>query len=143
MKKIFKALNFTGAILFLTVSFIACDKDFSSVESDVLGNDNFNFNTEKISLPIIAYNKKLDSLQINNLSSNLLGVFIDPVFGQTTASIITQIAPSGFAPDFGTNTVVDSVVLSIPYFSRILTDSTFTISDSLYGSGPIRLSIYR
>lgn len=143
MKKIFKVLNFTLAILFLTVSFIACDKDFSSVESDVLGDDNFNFNTEKISLPIIAYNKKLDSLQINNLSSNLLGVFIDPVFGQTSASIITQIAPSGFSPDFGTNTVVDSVVLSIPYFSRILTDSTFTISDSLYGSGPIRLSIYR
>lgn len=143
MKKIFKALYFLGTIVFLTVSFIACDKDFSTVESDVLGQDNFNFNTEKVSLPIIAYNKKLDSLQVNNLSSNLLGVFNDPVFGKTTASIITQVAPSGYGPDFGTNPAVDSVVLSIPYFSRAITDSTYTISDSLYGSAPIRLSIYR
>src|SRR5690606_20255726 len=143
MKKIFKALKFTGAILFLIVFFIACDKDFSSVESNVLGEDNFNFNTEKISLPIIAYNKKLDSLQINNLSSNLLGVFNDPVFGQTTASVITQLAPSGYGPDFGTNPAVDSVILSIPYYSRTITDSTYTIKDSLYGSAPIRLSIYR
>lgn len=143
MKKIFKALHFTGVILFLIVSFIACDKDFSTVESDVLGEDNINFGTGKVTLPIIAYNKKLDSLQINNLSSNLLGVFNDPVYGLTTASIITQAAPSGYSPDFGDNPIVDSVVLSIPYFSRALTDSTYTISDSLYGNGPIRLSIYR
>lgn len=143
MKKIFKALNFTSVILFLIVSFIACDKDFSTVESGVLGEGNINFNTDKVALPIIAYNKKLDSLQINNLSSNLLGVFNDPVYGQTIASIITQVAPSGYGPDFGVNPVVDSVVLTIPYFSRALTDSTYTISDSLYGSSPIRLSIYR
>jgi len=143
MKKILKALNFTSLILFLIVSFIACDKDFSTVESDVLDEDNINFNTDKVTLPIIAYNKKLDSLQINNLSSNLLGVFFDPVYGKTTASIITQIAPTGFSPDFGGNPVVDSVVLTIPYFSRALTDSTYTISDSLYGNAPIRLSIYR
>jgi len=143
MKKTFRALNFTGVILFLTVSFIACDKDFSTVESDVIGDGNFNFNTDKATLPIIAYNKKLDSLQINNLPSNLLGVFNDPVYGQTTASIITQIAPSGYGPDFGINPVVDSVVLSIPYFSRMLSDSIFTISDSLYGNAPIHLSIYK
>ncbi|MGE5944967.1 MAG: DUF4270 domain-containing protein, partial [Flavobacteriales bacterium] len=65
--------------------------------------------------------------------------------GQTTASIITQVAPapSGYNPDFGDNPVVDSVVLSIPYFSRALTDSTYTISDSLYGDAAIRLSIYK
>jgi hypothetical protein len=143
MKKIFKALNVTGAILFLMISFVACDKDFSTIESDVLGEDNFNFNKDKATLPIIAYNKKLDSLQINNLSSNLLGVFFDPVYGQTTASIISQIAPSGYGPDFGGNPVVDSVILSIPYYSRALTDSTYTISDSLYGNAPIRLSVYR
>ncbi|WP_100613515.1 DUF4270 domain-containing protein [Confluentibacter citreus] len=145
MKKIFKALNFTGISLFLIISVVACDKDFSTVESDVLGEDNINFNTGKVNLPITAYNKKLDSLQINNLSSNLLGVFNDPAYGQTTASIITQISPSpsGFNPDFGDNPVIDSVVLTIPYFSRTITDSTYTISDSLYGNGPIHLSIYK
>ncbi|WP_100611154.1 DUF4270 domain-containing protein [Confluentibacter lentus] len=143
MKKIFKALNLTGVSLFLIISFIACDKDFSTIESDVLGEDNINFNTDRVSLPVIAYNKKLDSLQINNLSSNLLGVFNDPAFGQTIASIITQVTPATYDPDFGDNPVIDSVVLSIPYFSRALTDSTYTISDSLYGNSPIRLSIYK
>ncbi len=144
MKKIFKALNFTVVSLFLVIFFIACDNDFSTVKSDVLGEGNINFNTGKVTLPIIAYNKKLDSLQINNLSSNLLGVFNDPVYGQTTASIITQVSPSGFGPDFGENPVIDSVVLSIPYYSKaIIVDSTYTISDSLYGSEPVHLSIYK
>lgn len=143
MKKTFKALKFIGVILFLTVSFMACDKDFSTIESDVLGEGNINFNTDKVNLPIVAYNKKLDSLQINNLPSELLGVFNDPVYGQTTASIVTQIAPTGYGPNFGTNPSMDSVVLSIPYYSRILTDSTFTIQDSLYAKDSLRLSIYR
>src|SRR5690606_27349765 len=144
MKKIFKALNFTGIILFVIVSFVACDKDFSSLESDVLGDENNNFNTGRFMSSMVAYNKKLDSLQINNLPSNLLGVFNDTVFGRTTASIITQVSPSGFDPDFGDNTVLDSVVLNIPYYSKpIIPDSTYTISDSLYGSGPIKLSIYK
>src|SRR5690606_8128217 len=127
----------------LIVSFIACDKDFSTVESDVLGEGNVNFDTDKVTLPIIAYNKKLDSLQINNLSSNLLGIFNDPVYGQTVASIVTQVTQAVDNPDFGTNPVIDSVIISIPYFSRVLTDSTYTISDSLYQNSPIHLSIYK
>ncbi|WP_111307790.1 DUF4270 domain-containing protein [Confluentibacter sediminis] len=146
MEKIFKALNFIVVSLFLAIFFIACDNDFSTVKSDVLGEGNVNFNTGKVNLPIIAYNKKLDSLQINNLSSNLLGVFNDPVYGQTTASIITQVSPpsNGFSPNFGKNPVIDSVVLSIPYYSKaIIIDSTYTIKDSLYGSEPVHLSLYK
>jgi Domain of unknown function (DUF4270) len=144
MRKIFKALNFTSVILFLILSFVACDKDFSSLESDVLGEENNNFTTGSFMSSIVAYNKKLDSLQINNLPSTVLGVFNDPAFGQTTASIVTQISPMAFGPDFGDNAVLDSVILNIPYYSKaIIADSTYTISDSLYGSDPIKLSVYK
>tara|TARA_R110002049_G_scaffold2195_3_gene15845 strand:+ start:796 stop:2493 length:1698 start_codon:yes stop_codon:yes gene_type:complete len=154
MKKTIKALKLPSIFLLIMVSFIACDKDFSIIESDVLGKENSNFETKDTILNIVAYNKKLNSLQINGLASNLLGVFNDPAFGQTTASIITQIAPTSFNPDFGDNPVIDSVVLRIPYFSRITGTenaiTTYTIQDSLYGNydpntsiKPFKLSIYQ
>ncbi len=147
MKKIFKALRFTSLILFVIVSFIACDKDFSSIESDVLGEDNANFKTSTEDFQIVGYNKKLDSLQINNLPSNVLGVFNDPAYGLTTASIITQVTPTSFSPDFGNNPEIDEVILTIPYYSRVTKtetngDKEYTL-DSLYGNDPIKLSAYQ
>ena len=67
MKKTFKALKFSTVFLLCLASFIACDKDFSVIESDVLGNEIANFYTDSLVLPISAYNKKLEALQINNL----------------------------------------------------------------------------
>lgn len=147
MKKTIKALKLTIAFLLTVSSFIACDKDFSVVESDVLGKDNANFKTGLVTIPISAYNKKISALQINNLASNLLGVFNDPAYGQTTASIITQIRPSSYDPDFGDNPEIDSVVLSIPYFNRVvgLDENGYKeyFLDSLYGGGDsLKLSIY-
>ena len=138
-------------MLFLLLTFIACDKDFNVIESDVLGVDNANFFTDSIVLPITAYNKKLEAVQINNLPSYLLGVFNDPEFGKTTASIVTQITPSSYSEDFDVNPVIDSVVINIPYFSTITgTDSENTEAatyslDSLYGNeeAPFKLKIYQ
>lgn len=148
MKKIFNALQLPSVFLLMIITFIACDKEFSNIDSDVLGKENANFLTENSNISLIAYNKKLDSLQINGLASNLLGVFNDPVFGKTTASIISQISPTSFSPDFGNNPAIDSVILKVPYFSRITgTDTegnnTYTIQDSLYGSGSIKLTVYQ
>lgn len=146
MKKIFKALKFTGFLVFVAAVIVACDQDFNSIESDVIGQKSFNIDHSQF--PVVSYNKKLDSVKTNNLSSSLLGVFNDPVYGQTTASIITQITPTTFDPDFGDNPAIDSVVLTIPYFNRITgTDtegnSTYTIQDSLYGDSPIKLTVYK
>lgn len=143
MRKTIKALKFSFVLLGFVTFFLACDKDFTILESDVLGKENSNFFTNKETLQILAHNKQLSALQINVLSSSLLGAYNDPAYGLTTASIITQLTPSTLSPDFGDNTVIDSVVLSIPYYYRAITDSTYTIKDSLYGSSPIKLSIYR
>ncbi|MBD0831065.1 DUF4270 domain-containing protein [Aestuariibaculum sediminum] len=149
MKKTINALKYCVVYSIVIASLIACDSEFASVDSNVLGDENTNFQTNKESLPILAYNKKLDSLQIDGLSSYLLGVFNDPAYGQTTASIVTQLTPSTFSPNFGDETVIDSVVMTIPYYSRI-NDSDengnlYTIGDSLYGdaNAPIKLSVYK
>ncbi|WP_406685493.1 DUF4270 domain-containing protein [Seonamhaeicola sp. MEBiC1930] len=149
MKKIIKALEIPAIILLFITSFVACDKDFYVLESSVLGKDNSNFSTNVDTFPIISYNKKLDSIQINNLPASLLGFYNDPEFGETTASIIAQITPTLYDPDFNTNPVIDSVVLNVPYYSEVtgLDDegnSIYSISDSLYGNPiqPFKLSIY-
>lgn len=150
MKKPFKALNPLFFIALTLLSFIACDKDFNSIDSNVLGKDNANFNTPDRILDVLAYNKKLSNLQVNGLNTNLLGFYDDPVFGQTTASIVTQITPSSFNPDFGIEPVIDSVMINIPYFSRQdgVDDEgnakyVMNEQDSLYGNDDIKLSIYR
>ena len=153
MKNIIKALKFSIVSFLLVTFFIACDKDFTVIESDVLSEENSNFNTSSEFLQILAYNKKLDSLQINGLASNLLGVYNDPIYGLTTASIVAQITPTTFSPDFGDNPVIDSVILNIPYLSRVVGSDngnpTYTILDSLYGENtngvidPVKLTIFK
>ncbi|GAA4280483.1 DUF4270 domain-containing protein [Gaetbulibacter aestuarii] len=152
MKNKTNALNVVVTLLILVLTFVACDKEFNDLQSDVLGKENLNFTTSEMDLPVVAYNKKLENIQINNLSSNLLGVYNDPVYGLTTASIVSQITPTSFNPLFGTNTVVDSVVLSIPYYSKSISSNEaipqYSIRDSLYGEeqdgsmNPIKLSVY-
>jgi len=75
MKKTFKALKFCSIFTLFIMSIIACDKDFSIIESEVLGIENANFSTGALDFPIVAYNKKLEALQVNNLPSNLIGAF--------------------------------------------------------------------
>ena len=117
MKNTHKALKSSSVILLIALLFISCDKDFNTIDSDVLGKDNANFITDNSNISITAYNKKLNALKINNLSSNLFGFFNDPAFGQTTASIVTQVTPTSLNTDFGDNSVIDSVILTFPYFS--------------------------
>lgn len=148
MKNLIKALKFSFVFLLTISSFIACDRDFTVIESDVLGDGNANFNTNQYTLPIVAYQKKLQAVQVNGLASNLLGFFNDPAFGSTTASIVAQLTPTTYSPSFGTNPVIDSVVISVPYFSTTGYDedgnATYQL-DSVYGNtdAKIKLSVYQ
>jgi hypothetical protein len=146
MKKTIKALKVTSLLSFILLAFVACDKDFSTLESAIEGSQNFGTNSEKF--PVITYNQKFAPVQSNGLSSNLLGVYKDPVYGLTTASIATQATLSTYDPDFGDSPELVSVILTIPYFSTLESttdgESTYsmTAKDSLYGDSPIKLSIY-
>lgn len=146
MKKIKIALK-NGALLALLISsFIACDKDFSTIGADILGADNFTTASEKYQ--VITYNKKLDPVQTNNLPVNYLGFYNDPIsqFGSTTANFASQMSASALDPTFGDNVVLDSVILTVPYFSTATTvdenGTTLYELDSVFGTNPINLSIY-
>ena len=141
------ALNYFAIIIFLTGFFIACDKDYVSLDSDIINNDNaIHFNTEALKFDVLTFNKKLDPVQTNNLPINLLGIYNNPLYGTTVGNVVTKLMPSSYDPTFGENVVLDSVILTIPYFSTALEtnengDSTYEL-DSVFGSAPIKLSIY-
>lgn len=127
----------------LTIVAVACDKDFISLDSDISGGNNFGVSDEKYE--VIAYNKKLGPVQTNNLPSNLLGFYKDEVYGSTTANLVTQLSPTTMDPTFPEETRVDSVVVTIPYFSTskgIEDGKTKYKLDSVFGTMPISLKIY-
>lgn len=144
MKKIKLALKNIAVLAVLISSFIACDKDFATVGSDIIGDNNFL--TPDATYPVVAYTHPLPPVQTNSLPLHYLGVYKDPTYGLTTASIATQMNASFYAPDFGDNVEIDSVVLTIPYFSRrveVLDDGESVYElDSLFGNGNIKLEIF-
>jgi len=117
----------------------SCEKDFSDIGTDVIGNQNITI--QSATYPVKTYNKRITPIQTNALAKNLLGYYYDPNFGSTTVHFLTQLTPKNYSPNFGDNTVLDSVVLTIPYSSR-KQDDVYSI-DSLYGQTPIKLSIFK
>ena len=148
------ALQFIALSLLIS-SFIACDKDFSNIESDIINSDNatnFDILSLKENHPefseVIAYTDVVGPVQTNNGSGiNTLGIY-DDVYGRTTASFVTQLTTSSFDPDFGGDDFqqIDSVVLRLPYYSLVTDvddDGNVTYEiDSVIGRDNIRLRIF-
>ncbi|SEK87526.1 protein of unknown function [Aquimarina amphilecti] len=146
LKNVLIKITVIVAVVFTIVS---CDDDFNSVGSEVIGDVNFEDN-EYNAVPI-AYSKRFGRVQTSGLPNNLLGIYTDPVYGQSTYNVLSQVLPSRINPTFGDNAVLDSVVLRLSYFSELtetVTDddgvvtNTFEL-DSVYGSGTVNLSLYR
>ena len=146
-----KKLATVVVVLFFLSGFISCDKDYNTIGSDVIGSENFNF--ESISPPVIAFNQKIDAVQTNNLPINQLGVYNNTVFGTTTANFVTQLRLPLTKPTYTSHVVIDSVVLTIPYFSKFKSTDANGVNtyelDSIYTSNsnsevydPIDLKVY-
>ncbi|NMH28221.1 DUF4270 domain-containing protein [Flavobacterium silvaticum] len=141
-----KFLFCLGAIAVLLVS---CDRDYNELGSDILGGENYQLGTRH-DFNVTASTFATGAVQSNNLATNPLGVYTDPVFGKVTANFVTQVALATEAPTIGTDPEIDDVILKIPYTSTATgeTDSdgnnAYTIN-SLYtrGTGKFNLEIYR
>ena len=155
--------SFLQPILFglITILFASCDKDFNEFGTNIVGEDHFGF--EKYTdATIKAYNQKLNEIASNNLAVNSLGFYSNPAFGTTQANFVTQLELSSTSPVFNnidpelydtTPTVLDSVIMEIPYFKKFVAKddndvSTYTL-DSIYGekvaslNSKFKLSIYQ
>ena len=139
--------NFLKILLFALI-ITSCEKDFASFDSEVINSDNaINFSTNSVDYSLTSRSEMVNPVQTNNLPSFLLGSYNHPQFGRSNSSFVGQMVPSEYNHDFGDNVVLDSVVLTIPYYSRGIDtseegDITYEI-DSVYGDSPIKISVYR
>ena len=135
-------------IIVILIALVSCEKDFASFDSEVINSDNaINFSTNSVEYSLTTQSEMVNPVQTNNLPSFLLGSYNHPQYGRSNSSFVGQMVPSEYNHDFGDNVVLDSVVLTIPYFSRGIDtseegDITYEI-DSVYGDDPIKISVYR
>ena len=140
-------LNKIKILVFLLL-ITSCEKDFVSFDSEVINSENaINFSTNSIEYSLKNFSEKVNPVQTNSLPSFLLGSYNHPQFGNSISSFVGQIVPNEYNHDFGDNVVLDSVVLTMPYYSRGVEtseegDITYEI-DSVYGDSPIKISVFR
>ncbi len=93
-----------------------------------------------------AYTEQTDSIYTENISRIALGEFNDPDFGITHAQFFTQFLLSK-VPSFGTNPLIDSIVLSFqvdtiykPLAQQSTTFKAYTLDEAFSSSVPAYFS---
>ena len=141
----FKTIPF----LLVIVLFNSCDKEYSVIGADLIGESSFDL--LKSESAVVAYNQKIEAIQSDNLPINALGIYDNPSFGTTTANFNTQLALAVENPTFDKTAIITSVVLNVPYFydkTKTTTDQTTGVNtyvlDSIYGppQAKFKLSVY-
>ncbi len=114
LKHIFRL--FFPAFLILLIA-AGCKNDPDEIGIGILPDD------EKLSVlysdttTVRVHSVFIDSVKTDKTARSMLGSFFDPVFGVSAVSICTQVRLSSVSVDFGSNPVLDSIVLSLEYTS--------------------------
>ncbi|MFC7356384.1 DUF4270 domain-containing protein [Jejudonia soesokkakensis] len=131
-------------LLVAIILLASCEEDFATLGADIVGDPNIE-NEFTDANTVVSYSRKLTSVESNNLPTYQLGTYTDAVYGKSTINLLSQITLDRIAPDFGENTVVDSVIMYIPFFSQATQTTggvTYTL-DSIFGQDPIDISLVR
>ncbi|NJO70345.1 MAG: DUF4270 domain-containing protein [Bacteroidetes bacterium] len=136
--------------LIISGIFVSCEKEPDSLGFGILpGEENINAKFESDS-NIVATTIKLDSIlsfypdslfgyesSFNRLKiRNILGDYLDPFWGRTQSSMLINFIPDSADHNFGTNPVVDSLVLFLEYdsvYGDKTTNMELTISELSQG----------
>ena len=100
------------ALMIGILAFASCKKSPKTIGNNLISNDNYIdiYHTDTAEIICHSY---LDSVATSNVTSTLLGAMRDPIFGATEAGFYTQFRPSVAGQNFGSNPVVDSLVLQL------------------------------
>lgn len=120
----------------LLLAFAACKKSPETIGNNLI-SDNDYIDLFKTDTAVIVCHSYLDSIATKNATFAMLGAMKDPVFGTTEAGFYTQFRFSVAGQSFGSNPVVDSLVLQL-YLTGCYGDTTvmqtahvYMLSDSL------------
>ncbi len=100
------------AIMIGMMVFASCKKSPETIGNNLISDDSYIsiYHTDTAEIICHSY---LDSVATSNAANALLGAMKDPVFGNTEAGFYTQFRPSVAGQSFGSNPVVDSLVLQL------------------------------
>lgn len=133
------ALRSLASIIVLSF-LLSCENEYSEVGTDFINSIEVEPAYE--SENVIAYSEKHNSIRTNGFRNLLLGKYADPVYGLSEAKILTQVNLSQTRPDFGENPIIDSVVMTLPFFSRQVQQNEYEL-DSVYGDGSFRINMFQ
>lgn len=136
-----------GLLLILgVISLQSCDKDFSTVGGNIIGDGNLGIDTYNVQ-DIVAYNQAYGAMDTKNLMETPLGALKSDIFGDNTSSIVTQLSFDKSAFDgIGDNAKIDSVYVYIPYFSEFdKTEENTRLYklNNVYGNASFNLEVYQ
>ncbi len=113
-------LKNVGVVLILFFGLISCEKDFEDIAVDLVNNNVFSVSDANYEIKTYTVNidsNRVDNNDIQKVPLYLLGVSKNSKFGYMKSAIVTQLNLPVRGADFGTNVVIDQVVLDIPYFA--------------------------
>ena len=137
IKNIKKFFNITATLVMGSLILWNCESD-----ADQLGSQFFQNGAEgtEQAFPLIAYNVlNGDSIRVDNarLQQATLGAFKESQFGLQKSDYVSQMRLSVFAPEFGTNPILDSAVMVLtPYYAADSVAVT-TTEDYIYPIGAV------
>jgi len=145
MKIFLKLVCSAFAVLVLIFSAVSCDEDLTTIGEGLIGDDPFV--TNKAVYDVFVFNKKINAVETNKLPIYQIGIYNDPLYGNTEASITSQLRLQGGIgnPTFGLysqqrednsatdtnetaieeNETVTEVILYIPYLQNPSGDRDF------------------
>ncbi len=85
--KLNKLIKVTAAMVVVFV-FTGCDEDYTEIGGEIINNPT---DVKLREFEVNSYSEKINSIQTNNLTNYFLGVNNNPVYGESTASIVTQL----------------------------------------------------
>lgn len=132
-----KLFKITAAMVIGSVILWSCEPD-----ADQLGSQFFQNGAEGNEVPysVIAYNvSNSDTIRTDaaRLQSATLGAFRESQFGLQKSAYVSQARLASYAPDFGTNPVLDSAVLVIKPLYPTDSVTTTTVEDYIYPVGDV------
>lgn len=123
----------------------SCDKDFSEVGGDIIGDNNLNIDTYQVQ-NITAYTQPYGALSTKNLPNVPFGSIDNGEFGRTNSSFVTQVLSASTSFDLmKSNAVIDSVYVYIPYYSqydKVEDEVTYYKLQNVTGDGSFKLEVY-
>ncbi len=124
---------------------VSCDNELTPLGEDFLGVDPDGV-IQEISYDVKAYSVSVGPVQTNTFDSYPLGIYADPVYGNSTYDFVVQLNSQLNNPQIPEGSTLTEVRLEIPYFSRAVGregEATIYELDSLYGNQPIDINVYR